>query len=98
MLSNRYESTEVDRKPWLYVSSGTHLSTSNDTHQEVEIKKKILLRRLHRFKSELINNMDNMRISGMEPSSVILSQIKQFKKLKRYAKKCQNKIKPKGVV
>ena len=28
------------------------------------------------FLSELIYNMDNMRISGTEPSSVILSQIK----------------------
>ena len=26
------------------------------------------------FKSDLINNMDHMRISGTEPSSVILSQ------------------------
>ena len=37
MLSNRYESTEVDRRPWLHVPSGTHWSTSSDTHQEVEI-------------------------------------------------------------
>ena len=28
------------------------------------------------FKSDLINNMDHMRISGTEPSSVILSQTK----------------------
>ena len=28
------------------------------------------------FKSDLINNMDHMRISGTEPLSVILSQIK----------------------
>ena len=26
------------------------------------------------FKSDVINNMDNMRISGTEPSSVILSE------------------------
>ena len=25
MLSKRYESTEVDRKTWLHVPSGTHL-------------------------------------------------------------------------
>ena len=32
MLSKRYESTEVDRKPL-----GTHWSTDSDTHQVVEI-------------------------------------------------------------
>ena len=37
MLSKRYESTQVDRRTWL--PSGTHLSTSSDTHQVVEIKK-----------------------------------------------------------
>ena len=29
---------------------------------------------IHHFKSDLINSMDQMRISGIEPSSVILSQ------------------------
>ena len=37
MLSKRYESTEVDRRTWLRVPSGTHWSTSSDTHQVVEI-------------------------------------------------------------
>ena len=36
MLSKPYESTEVERRTLLRVSSGTHLSTSNDTHQVVE--------------------------------------------------------------
>ena len=30
MLSKRYESTEVDRRTWLHVPSGTHWSTSSD--------------------------------------------------------------------
>ena len=30
MLSKRYESTEVDRRAWLHVPSGTLLSTSSD--------------------------------------------------------------------
>ena len=64
MLSKRYESTEVDRRTWLHVPSGTHWSTSSDTHQVVEIKKRLLLRCIHHFKSDLINNMDHMRISG----------------------------------
>ena len=38
MLSKRYESTEVDRRTWLHVLSGTHWSTSSDTHQVVEIQ------------------------------------------------------------
>ena len=38
MLSKRYESTEVDRRTWLHVPSGTHWSTSSDTHQVVVIQ------------------------------------------------------------
>ena len=38
MLSKRYESTEVDRRTWLHVPSGTNWSTSSDTHQVVEIQ------------------------------------------------------------
>ena len=38
MLSKRYESTEVNRRTWLHVPSGTHWSTSSDTHQVVEIQ------------------------------------------------------------
>ena len=39
-----------------------------------------------------------MSISGTEPSSVILSQIKLCKKLKSHAPKVQNKLKQKGMV
>ena len=35
----RYKSTEVDRRFWLHVPSGTPWSSSSDTHQVVEIKK-----------------------------------------------------------
>ena len=42
--------------------------------------------------------MDLLDISGTEPSSVILSQTKQFLKLEMYALRFQNKIKPKGMV
>ena len=41
MLSKRYESTEVDRRTWLHVPSGTPWSTSSDAQQVVEIKKEI---------------------------------------------------------
>ena len=30
MLSKRYESTEVDRRTWLHVPSGTHWSMRSD--------------------------------------------------------------------
>ena len=38
-------------------------------------------------KSDWINNMDHMRISGTGPSSVILSQTKLFKEINSDAKK-----------
>ena len=37
MLSKRYEQTEVERRTWLQVPSGTHWSTSSDTHKVDEI-------------------------------------------------------------
>ena len=44
--------------------------------------------------------MDNMRISGTEPSSVILSKTKYFKRLKNDAHKLpkQSKAKRDGVI
>ena len=39
MLTKRYESTEVNRRTWLHVPSGTPWSTSSDTHHVVEIQK-----------------------------------------------------------
>ena len=84
MLSIRYESTEVDRRAWLHVPWGTHWSTSSYTRQakKLNYKKRLLLRCIHHFKSDLIYNMDHMRISGNEPSSVIHRQIEWFQKKK----------------
>ena len=39
-----------------------------------------------------------MRISGTEPSSVILSQTKWLNNWKVMPKMCQNKLKQKGIV
>ena len=36
-ILTRYKSTEVDRRTWLHVPSGTLWSTSSDTRQVVEI-------------------------------------------------------------
>ena len=93
MLSKPYEPTEVDRRTWLQVPSGTHRSTNSDTHQVVVILKETT-KMYSPFSSDLINNMDHMRISGTEPSSVILSQTdKLCPKILRQAKaKTQNII------
>ena len=63
-------------------------------------EKRLPLRCIHHFESDLINNMDHMRISGTEPSSVILSQTKYFKKLKVMHRKVPNQAKAKrdGVI
>ena len=56
---------------------------------------------IHNFKFDLISNMDHMHILGTEPSAVILSQTNWFRKLKLkiyMPQKCQNKVKPKGMV
>ena len=52
------------------------------------------------FNSDLMNNMDHMRISGTEPSLVFLSQTKQFKNLKSDAQKVSNQAEAKrdGVI
>ena len=57
--------------------------------------KKLLLRCIHHFKSDLINNVDCFRISGIKPSSVTLSQTKQFETFKSEAPKVYKKLKPK---
>ena len=69
-------------------------------YEMCEYKKRHLLRCIRHFISDLINNMDHMRISGTEPSSVILSQTKYFKKLKNDAQKLpkQAKVKRDGVI
>ena len=58
-----------------------------------QYKKRLLLRCIHNFKSDWTINMDHMRISGTELSSVILGQTikSNFKSWKGMSKKCQNK-------
>ena len=77
MLSKRYDSTEVEGRTWLQVPS----VTSSLVHQQLltkklkKYKKRLLRRCIHHFKSDLIDNMEHMRILGTKPSSVILSQV-----------------------
>ena len=49
MLSKRYESTEVNRRTWLHVHSGTNWSTSSDTHHVVEIQIETSTKIIHQF-------------------------------------------------
>ena len=62
-------------------------------------KKRLLLRCLHHFKSDLINKMDHMHISGTESSSVSLSaKQSSLKSWRLMPKICRNKLKPKRMV
>ena len=69
-------------------------------NEQLKYKKRHLLRCIHTFKSDLINNMDHMLNSDTEPSSVILSQRKWFKTLKSNAQKMPKQAKAKrgGVI
>ena len=58
-------------------------------------EKRLLLRCVQRFEPNWINNMDHMRISGTDPSLVILYQFKSWKVM---SQKGLNKLKPKGMV
>ena len=53
MLSKRFESTDVDRRTWQHVPSGTHWSTSSNTHKVVDIRKRLasIIRNSFVFKS-----------------------------------------------
>ena len=63
---------------------------------KLDNKKRPLLRCIHHFKSDWINNMDHMRISGTEPSSVILSQKCISKVEKRCLKRAKTSWSQKG--
>ena len=56
--------------------------------KQLKYKKRLILKCIHHFNSDLIHDMDHRRISGNEPSSVILSQTKWFQKLKIITRKC----------
>ena len=70
----------------------TWMRLQNEWHQLIclhclKYKKRLLLSCIHHFKSDLINNMDHMRISGNEPSSVIPRQTKRFQKIENVDRK-----------
>ena len=64
---------------WMEVYSFRFHQSKSLLHTKIkwyEYKNRLLLRCIHHFKMDLINNMDHMRILGTEPSSLILSQTK----------------------
>ena len=65
------------------VGCATHslYGSSGPKESRVQYKTRLLLRCIHHFESDLIYNLDHMRISGTEPSSVILSQTKKVSKV-----------------
>ena len=54
----------------------SHAKRGNVQCSSMQIHKRLLLRSVHHFKPDLINDMDHMRISDTELSSVILCQTK----------------------
>ena len=75
ILSKHITSALTAVKDHVMKYSETAFSNSNVNYfWSIKLKKRLLLRCIHHFKSDLINDMDHMRISGNEPSSVILSQ------------------------
>ena len=56
--------------------------------KKLKYVKKLLLRCIHHFISDLINNMDHMRISGTDPRQWFLAKQSSFKSWKVLPKKC----------
>ena len=65
--------------------------------KQLKYEQRLLLRCIHHFKSDVVYNMDHMRISGIEPSPVILIQRKQLKRMKNNVTKVP-KAKRNGVI
>ena len=62
--------------------------------------KQIKIETSSKMYADLIYNIDHMRISGIEPSSVILSQRKYLKNFNNYAPKVpkEDEVKRDGVI
>ena len=81
MVSKSYKSTEVDRRTWLHVPSGTPWSTSSDTHHVVEIQKETSTKMYKILKSvffcgiKAYKNLFHKIISGLMVRSYILTNI-----------------------
>ena len=63
------------KKPFVFWSN-VKVTFNSVLNHILNYKKRLLLRCIHHFISDSINNVDHMSISGTEPSSVILRQRK----------------------
>ena len=66
----------LDQTFWVWSMVRINTVNHSDVDKVSKLKKRLLIRCIHHFESDWINDMDHMRISGTEPSSVILSQRK----------------------
>ena len=64
-------------------------AATNPCRKNCYIKKILLLWCIHHFKLDLIYNMDNLRISGNESSTVIHSQTKWYQTFRMMSRKYQ---------
>ena len=69
MLSKCYKLTEVDWELGYMCPRGLLGPPAVTLTKQVKYKKRLLVRCIHHFKSDLVYNMDHMRISGIEPRS-----------------------------
>ena len=81
MLSNCCKLTDVGRRIWLHVSSGPMVQQQWHSPSSWNTKRYFWKDEYTILKSDWINNMDHMRISGTESSSVVLNQTKYSKTL-----------------
>ena len=85
----------------MFENSGKHdTDLNNRRHASPNIKRDFYLDVYTIVIWILINNIEHMRISGNESSSVIFGQTmeKKSQKWKVMTQKCPNKLKPKGMV
>ena len=68
----------ANKRNWTKIISSVSRQHMHIYQNCYQYKDRLLLRCLHHFKSDLINNKYHMRISGTKPSSVIHSQTKLF--------------------
>ena len=74
-MKAKIESKLLNKSPLLFKENRMPDQTPFGLDYYMKCKKRLL----RHIKSDLIFNMDNMRISGIEPSSAVLNQTQYFK-------------------
>ena len=94
-LVEKLSCTHMINRIYHHITQVTRESLLSGVTMICKYKKRLLLRCIHHFKSDRINHMDHMRISGIEPSSVILSQTKLFENIESVVPNVSKKQKAK---